>query len=274
MKYKSLLDIIEHNNFICKNAPSDNPVVLGEMYGKERFCYLLYSLTRMEQPKTVVELGAGVGTCSFLIAQALKENDSGMLWTIDNGQEWHQYQLDVQEHFETHKEYFNYLTDKFGLQRFIRLVDNFDLTKNLVFDPMEKIDLLFADAAGCDPTGCMKVLRGYLPIMSPRSNIFIDRASTINHSYLYLEKVISDLQNNKIHNSLLQGLTKGSQELLQKFVSRSKFTLIHLPEKDTNKVNQLQNSTAWIRIEPLDFYFDDDVINLQLNDEAFIVDKK
>ena len=274
MKYKSLLDIIEHNNFPCKNAPPDNKVVLGEMYGKERFCYLLYSLTRMEQPKTVVELGAGVGTCSFLIAQALKENDSGMLWTIDNGQEWPQYQLDVQKEFATHKEYFNYLTEKFGLQRFIRLVDNFDLTKNLLFDPMEKIDLLFADAQGSDPCGCMKVLRGYLPIMSPRSNIFIDRASTLNHSYLYLEKVVSDLQKNKIHNSLLEGLTRGSQELMQKFVSRSKFTLIHLPEKDTNKVNQCQNSTAWIRIEPLDFYFDGDIINMHLTDQAFIVDKK
>ena len=98
--------------------------------------------------------------------------------------------------------------------------------------------------------------------MNSRSSIFIDRASTLNHSYLLLEKIIGELQNNRISNSLVDGLPKKTQDLIYRLVSKSKFTLIHLTEDDNNKVNKLQNSTSWIKIEPLDFVFRGNVRNV------------
>jgi len=256
----SLLDIIKFNNTKSKrkyhNGKNRVNIKISEIYGKERFCYLLYSLVRMEQPNTVVELGTGFGTCALLIAQALKENNKGMIWTIDNGVDWKDFGYeDFEKTYKTHEDYFNSLIKKFNLEPFIKLVSDFDTSKNLVYNPNKKIDILFSDAQDSGPLGCMDVLRSYLPLMSSSSSIFIDRASTLNHSYLFLEKIISELQNNRINNSLIYGLPKETQDLIYRLVSRSKFTLIHLTENDNNKFNKLQNSTSWIKIEPLDFLF-------------------
>ena len=262
----SLLDIIKFNNTKVKrkylNGKNRENVRISEVYGKERFCYLLYSLVRMEQPNTVVELGTGLGTCALLVAQALKENNKGTIWTIDNGADWDNYKEDIEKIFETHKDFFNDLIKKFNLKPFIKLISNFDTSKNLVYNPKKKIDILFADAQDSDPLGCMDVLRGYLPLMNSRSSIFIDRASTLNHSYLLLEKIIGELQNNRISNSLVDGLPRETQDLIYRMVSKSKFTLIHLTEDDNNKINKPQNSTSWIKIEPLDFVFRGNVRNV------------
>jgi len=258
----SLIDIIKFNNVVS----SVNGIKIGEIYGKERFCYLLYSLIRMEQPNVVVELGTGLGTSALLSAQALKENNKGKIWTIDNGEDWEKYKNTFDKVFETHKEYFNELIKKFNLTNFIELVSNFDTSKNLVYNPKSKVDIVFADAMESGPTGCLQVLRGYLPIMSSRSSIFIDRASTINHSYLFLEYVIKELQKNRVVSSLVEGLPKKTQESIYRLVSNSKFTLIHLVEDDHNKVNKNQNSTAWIKIEPLDFIFGGNVLNIVSQD--------
>tara|TARA_R100000353_G_scaffold113389_2_gene81166 strand:- start:116 stop:907 length:792 start_codon:yes stop_codon:yes gene_type:complete len=257
-KVSSLLDIIKFNNTKLKGKN----IKISEVYGKERFCYLLYSLIRMEQPNTVVELGTGLGTCALLVAQALKENNKGIIWTIDNGADWADYKESFQKIFKTHKDYFNSLIKKFNLKPFIKLISNFDISKNLVYDPKKKIDILFVDAQDSDPLSCMNVLRGYLPLMNSRSSIFIDRAPTINHSYLLLEKIISELQNNRVSNSLVDGLPRETQELIYKMVLKSKFTLINLTEDDNNKLNKSQNSTAWIKIEPLDFVFKGNVRNV------------
>ena len=131
-----------------------------------------------------------------------------------------------------------------------------------MYDPKKKIDMLFADSQDSDPVGCMDILRGYLPLMNSRSSIFIDRASTLNHSYLFLEKIIGELQNNRVSNSLVEGLPRETQDLIYRMVSKSKFTLIHLTEDNNNKPAKLQNSTSWIKIEPLDFLFRGNVINV------------
>ena len=262
----SLLEIIKFNNtkIISKYFNGDNHenVKISEVYGKERFCYLLYSLIRMEQPNTIVELGTGLGTCALLAAQALKENNKGMIWTIDNGSDWDNVKEDFEKTFKTHKDYFNNLIKKFNLKPFIKFISNFDTSKNLVYDPKKKIDMLFADSQDSDPVGCMDILRCYLPLMNSRSSIFIDRASTLNHSYLFLEKIIGELQNNRVSNSLVEGLPRETQDLIYRMVSKSKFTLIHLTEDNNNKPAKLQNSTSWIKIEPLDFLFRGNVINV------------
>ena len=48
---------------------------------------------------------------------------------------------------------------------------------------------------------------------------------------------------------------------LYDFVKKSKFTLIHIAESTENKINHYQNSTDWIKIEPLDIFIGNDVKN-------------
>tara|TARA_A100001391_G_scaffold31223_1_gene16686 strand:- start:856 stop:1647 length:792 start_codon:yes stop_codon:yes gene_type:complete len=253
----SLMDIIKFNNTLTKR---DKNMTVAEIYGKERFCYFLYSLIKMEQPNTVLELGTGLGTCTFLMAQALKENNKGKIWTVDNGEEWNK-KDHLDEVYETHKDFFDSFTKRFDLQNFIQLVSDFDVRKNIVFNPNKKIDLLFSDIIDADVLGCINILRGYLPLMSSRSSIFIDRASTINHTFLFLEKIINDIQMNKINGCLLNGLPEESKDLIYKLVEKSKFTLVHLVENNNNKKHKIQNSTAWIKIEPLDCVHQQGILN-------------
>ena len=61
---------------------------IGYVYGSEDAAMLLYSLVRREQPKNVVELGAGLGVCTAWMGQAMKELGAGQVWTIDDGSHW------------------------------------------------------------------------------------------------------------------------------------------------------------------------------------------
>ena len=97
--------------------------------------------------------------------------------------------------------------------------------------------------------------------MSNYSDIFIDRASTINHSFLTIEYIVNLLQKGKLPKILLEDKTKDEINYLYDFVRRSKFTLIHLAESPENKSNEFQNSTAWIKIEPIDIFIGNGVRN-------------
>ena len=59
--------------------------------------------------------------------------------------------------------------------------------------------------------------------MSQYSDIFIDRASTINYSFLTLEYIIKNLQKGKIPQILLCNKTIEEISYLQDFVNKSKF---------------------------------------------------
>jgi len=252
----SLKKIIEYNNTKL------NGVTLAEVYGNEKFYFFIYSYLKMQQPDTVIELGTGLGTTAFMMAQALKENKKGKVWTVDNGQDWQIMKEGIKSKEKTHKIYLNKLIKNFNLESYLTLVDDLNLNESLIFNPSGKVDILFSDATDSSATGCIEVLRSYLPIMSSNSSIFIDRASTINHSYLLLEKIVSDLQNNKIPLTLIENLPTANQNSIKKLVYESKFTLINLVEKNRNKVNTSQNSKAWIKIEPTDVIFNDDVYNV------------
>jgi predicted O-methyltransferase YrrM len=101
MKNKDKVDsLIEIIKYINTKSKLNKDLKISEIYGTENFCYFLYSLIKMEQPKTVVELGSGFGIASFMIGQALKENNIGKLWTIDNGIEWEQFKNEVKTKFQ------------------------------------------------------------------------------------------------------------------------------------------------------------------------------
>ncbi|MBW8773975.1 MAG: class I SAM-dependent methyltransferase [Stenotrophomonas sp.] len=58
---------------------------MGWLYGSEDLCVLLYSLVKRARPQRVVELGTGFGVSTAWIAAALKENETGVLHSYDNG---------------------------------------------------------------------------------------------------------------------------------------------------------------------------------------------
>ena len=60
----SLLDIVKYNNTLVANG--DN-VTLSEVYGKEKFCYLVYSLVKMQQPETILVPRIVTGKQSIII---------------------------------------------------------------------------------------------------------------------------------------------------------------------------------------------------------------
>lgn len=60
----------------------------GEYYGSEDQSVFFYSLVKMQCPERVLELGTGLGHTSLWIAYALKENNCGHIWTVDNGARW------------------------------------------------------------------------------------------------------------------------------------------------------------------------------------------
>jgi len=228
-------------------------------YGSENLCYLLYSLVKMEQPDVVVELGIGAGVTTCMIAQALKENGKGMIWGIDNGEDWTEGSYD---------EFLNKLLNQLELNEVVNF-KNITLTETEFFDPKKPIDILFADVGNTGPLECINLLRYYLPKMNKYSSIFIDRSSTIHHAYLLLEQIIKYFQEKKIPACLTSALveedenipkcfttslTKEDTDKLYKLVLNSKFTLMHLTETQKAKKIKHQNSTAWIKIEPLDLF--------------------
>src|SRR5918993_3889893 len=60
----------------------------GEYYGSQDQSIFFYSYSKMQRPEIVLELGSGLGHTALWIAQAIKENGSGHIWTVDNGARW------------------------------------------------------------------------------------------------------------------------------------------------------------------------------------------
>ena len=254
-----LTEIIQYTNSPTKE---DENITMAEVYGSEKFAHFIYSHILMQQPKTIIELGTGLGTTSLMMAQAAKETGCGMVYTLDDGRDWNNMSIWLHDKFKDHSTYFEDLVKKMKVDKFIKLVNhNLNLT-GLRFNPTGSGDLVYADATPAGAPGCIDVLHAYLPIMAPNSSIFIDRASTVNHSYLLLERIIEQLNGGKIPSILLKQQSPLGEHVLRRCVAQSKFTLIHLTEKNANKVNRAQNSVAWIKIEPVDVFFGDDVHNI------------
>lgn len=243
-----------------RNESMSGDVQLQEVYGTENFGHFLYSLIKMEKPKTVIELGAGLGTTSLMIGQALKENNRGKLWAIDDGRDWKELQQYVDTEYKTHKEFFINLLKTYDLQHYISLGTR-SLVEDNYFSTVEKIDMIFCDCTDAGPIGVIKLLKYYLPKMNKYSSIFLDRSSTINHSFLMIERIFNYLQYNKIPDIFLKDQNKKETDKLYELIRRTKFTIMHLTDRRDGKKNIVQNSRTWIKLEPLDVFIHNNVEN-------------
>tara|TARA_R100000742_G_C4257688_1_gene75536 strand:- start:246 stop:1007 length:762 start_codon:yes stop_codon:yes gene_type:complete len=243
-----------------RNESMSGEIQLQEVYGTENFGHFLYSLIKMEKPKTVIELGAGLGTTSLMIGQALKENNRGKLWAIDDGRDWKELQKYIGIKYKTHKQFFTDLLKTYDLKDNI-ILETKSLTEDNYFSTKEKIDMIFCDCTDAGPMGVIKLLKYYLPKMNTYSSMFLDRSSTINHAFLMIERVFNYLQNDKIPDIFSKDLNKKETDKLYEFIRRTKFTVMHLTDRRDGKKNVVQNSRTWIKIEPLDVFIHNNVEN-------------
>jgi hypothetical protein len=84
--------------------------------------------------------------------------------------------------------------------------------------------------------------------MAGVSSIFFDSASTFMPSFYALERLVGQLNANKIPAAFLAESDERKMLELSTRIARCDFKLMHLVEKE----ERAQNSTAWLRIEPCD----------------------
>lgn len=191
-----------------------------------------------------------MGASAFLMAQALKENGEGCLWTVDDGQHWPQVKAHVDKLIpgaggRSHAEFIQARIAQFELSR--QLVFHRHGMPPFPAGPEAPLDLLFSDYRH-DPDGLVELLAHYLPRMAPVSSIFLDSASTFLPSYLLLEALIRDLSAGRVPRALLRGHSEAVLARMWSIAQQSRFTLVHLTERKDGP----QNSMAWLKIEPLD----------------------
>ena len=243
---------------------------IGYVYGSEDAAMLLYSLVRREQPKNVVELGAGLGVSAAWMGQAMKELGAGQLWTIDDGSHWEEQGklklflgqlLQVPPFNQMAGETLDYagymrrMIEVTGLSGHVNFIhDRLELSSEEAFYAKKygflarPIDALFIDI-NRTPDVIIDTLFMFLPHLNESASIFVDSASSSLASYLFLEKLIDQLNHSKVPRRFLTGQNKDRRRMLIDLVSQRRFTLMHMVER----LKREQNSMAWIRMEPNDY---------------------
>lgn len=223
---------------------------IGPVYGTEDWPLFLYALVKMQAPLNVVELGTGLGATALWVAQAMKEIGAGRIWTIDSGQDWPEILGHSPELFTPEQRTLDFagymagLIERFGLEEQLEFIER-------AMPPYpamgQKLDLLFSDFRH-GPNDILAILGHFLPQMAASSSVFIDSASTSFPSYALLELLVTQLNAGKVPLMLLATTPADQQEALREQVRGSRYTLMHLVERKA----RLQNSTAWLKIEPVD----------------------
>ena len=234
--------------------------VIGEVFGTEDLCLLLFSLVRMHAPEVIVELGTGYGTSAFWMALAADINDQGHVWTVDDLS-----QVDGYSRLLAKKrsrlvgtvwegvsgtsgaECMEAIRTTLGLDtRLMFLHRRMDLSDPSHFDGYDfptPVDLLFSDF-NHGPSAILDILGHFLPRMSAASSILIDGASTSWPSYLLLEHLVEQLNRGMIPALLQDRCSKDLRVVLD----GRRIVLVHL----TKTQKQVKNSTAWLKVEPND----------------------
>lgn len=236
--------------------------VLGRIHGSDEICLLLYSMIKRDKPRVVVELGTGLGVTTAWIAAALRENQAGRIHTYDNGD--HYRQEGVQRFISQMDGALAPLAKLAGNAPFAEFIETLltlgDVRPEVDFHEawIERervlgdiggapIDFVFSDF-NHSPEAIQHIVGGFLPLMAPTSSIFIDSAPTHLPSFHALSQLVGILQSGRVPQSIRRMLAPGELDAAMHIVTTSRFTLQHLVENS----NRAQNSTAWLRIEPVD----------------------
>jgi cell division protein FtsB len=235
--------------------------VTGGVFGTEDFCLFLYSLVRMHAPKTIVELGTGLGTSALWMALAAKRNGVGTVFTVDDLDLFRKQPALVESlardlgragfppiEASTPERYFAELSRVLDLGAHLAFVHrsmNLEDPQHFRSYPFASapIDLLFSDFRH-GPGDILSLLGHFLPRMAPASSILIDSASTLLPSYLLLEQAVAQLNQGHVPAALQEQCRVD----LGPVMKNRRIVLVHLTEWKARD----QNSTAWLKIEPID----------------------
>ncbi|MEU1972836.1 class I SAM-dependent methyltransferase [Microbacterium sp. NPDC019599] len=232
--------------------------VLGPMYGSERLAPFLYAHLRMRAPRTVVELGTGVGVSSFWMAKALEDNGHGHLWTIDSFDA-------LRDPVELRAlrdllgacgltdvvgadapALLREVAERLGLSSRMSIIPsrlNLDQDGHFArYDFSSKtLDFVFSDFLH-GPDHIERILGHFLPRMSDAAAILIDSVASEVASYLAVERFVADLNSGRTPPSLSRGWLPGDHDA----VSARTYRLLHLRDQTGGP----QRTTTWIDIEP------------------------
>jgi hypothetical protein len=241
----------------------------------------------MQSPLNVLEIGTGFGVTAYWMAQAMKENGDGHIWSVDNGEHWASIALLLEkgvpaqlapliDRVRAHRwfgeivfpnrvgkqiaDYWKVLDESarvMGLDPHVTFLKGSFLTGDSI--EVSAKTYPFLEPALQEPIDILFAdvehsiqsvlvnISQFLPLMSDSASIFIDSASTWLPSYLTLEQTIQQLNNGKLPAIFLSGANAEKKARLLEIVATRRFTLIPLVEKK----NRSQNGLAWIRIEPI-----------------------
>jgi hypothetical protein len=233
---------------------------LHRRYGSEEIAAFLYAITRMHRPRVIVELGTGYGVTTFWLAQAARENGAGHVWSVDNLTHARRNPAKFRRaigalrstslaHLSRLRpsQFHRAAASTLELARhitFLRRTVNLPAIRNLHAYPFaaKRIDLLFSDISH-GPRDILGLCRTLLPSMADVSSLFIDSASTYWPSYRCLEQLMAMLNSGVLPDSLA---TRQSPRTVKRLLAR-RYSVIHLTYEGKGSI---QNSTAWIKIEP------------------------
>jgi hypothetical protein len=224
---------------------------VGRIHGTEDWCVWLYSLVKMQRAQVILELGSGTFATTLWLAQAVKENDVGHVWSVDHGRNWplvlarhpDAFMPDEKRH-TAFEDYFNHLVSTFELEGYVTFLAQ---AMPPFPAPGEPIDLLFSDFQH-GPEDILGILAFYLPQLADAGSVFIDSAPTHYASYGLLEMLVPLLDAGKIPALLWDRIEPAHRESALEWVRRRSFQLVHLVEAK----QRAQNSTAWLRFWPAD----------------------
>jgi hypothetical protein len=221
----------------------------GSMFGVEDLSIFLYSLVKMHKPALMVELGSGSGACSLLCAQAAAENGIGKVVSFDNGTQWRKIRTDPRlrpyavDTSGTYQQFLHSLARRFSVSERIEYIE----THFPPFPDLQDIDLLFIDYRdGIEVISSL--LAHFMLRMSASASIFYDGGSSSAQSFLFLEKLVQDLNGNKLPEIIRRYAASQDIGAWLQFLHTRRFTLMHLTRQ-----RRTQNSTSWIRLEPVDY---------------------
>jgi hypothetical protein len=235
--------------------------VLGEGYGTEEFCLFLYTIVRMHAPKTVVELGTGRGASAFWMALGARRNGLGHVWSVDDHEQLGEIGAALRRNMSrlagTPWERLDVARPDLALlevSQELQLTDHLTFIERRIrpevqghFDDypfvQQPIDLLFSDFSH-GPSTILQILGQLMPRMSKSCSILIDSASTSWPSYLLLEHLVTLLN----YGQVPELLQENSNIDLTPIIRNLRITLVHL----TKWGRRNQNSTAWLKFEPVD----------------------
>jgi predicted O-methyltransferase YrrM len=165
-----------HENILhrIEREHEEDPVwIVGPKTGR-----MLYWLTRVVEPKNILEIGTSVGYSGIWLAAALEANGTGTLWTI-----------------ESHKERHSRAQDNFkeaGLEHMIQSIRGHAPEVFDEYDLPEQIDLAFFDATKKEHD---EFFDAVFPRMKSGSMIIAD--NVMSHRFGDMQKFIDRVHGDK-----------------------------------------------------------------------------